>query len=144
MASAAPHAGHLAPHRHQVRTALLTFALVGAPLAWFVRLLFNYGYASHACFPGDAPLQATADRGFWPLLLGIDLFALALAFIAALIAYRSWRVARAEAQGDSGHLLEVGEGRTRFLALWGLMTSLGFAVAVAFDLVGLLVVPLCG
>ena len=41
-------------------------------------------------------------------------------------------------------MVEAGKGRTRFLSLWGLMTSVGFAGAIVFSLVGLLVVPLCG
>ena len=36
-------------------------------------------------------------------------------------------------------MFEAGEGRTRFLALWGLMTSIGFLVAIVFSLVGLFV-----
>ena len=77
-------------------------------------------------------------------LLIVELIAMAMAFAAAIVAYASWRSTRHEAEGEARHMFEAGEGRTRFLALWGLMTSIGFLVAIVFSLVGLFVVPLCG
>ena len=40
-------------------------------------------------------------------------------------------------------LLEAGEGRTRFLAVCGLMSALGFAAAILFNTIAVLTVPPC-
>ncbi|MDQ2802823.1 MAG: hypothetical protein M3Y41_09110, partial [Pseudomonadota bacterium] len=62
---------------------------------------------------------------------------------SAAVAWRIWRETRGERPGKTASLLEVGEGRTRFLALVGILMGLGFAIAIVFDTVVLLVVPLC-
>jgi hypothetical protein len=41
-------------------------------------------------------------------------------------------------------MVETGEGRTRFLAIWGMLIGLTFFVAVIFDFVGLWILPICG
>ena len=137
---------HPAPHRDRVGPSALAFGVIAGPLAWGVHLLVNYGIASHACFPGNVTRSAP-PRGsdwLWPLLIGSDVIAIAIAAFAALISYRSWRITRREFSGHADKLIEIGESRTRFLALWGMMISAGFMVAMAFDVVGLWVVPICG
>ena len=79
-----------------------------------------------------------------PTLIAFDDGTIALALICALLAYRNWRLSCDEFDGSAGELVELGEGRTRFLALWGLLVSILICVAAAFDLSFLLVVPLCG
>lgn len=137
---------HPAPHRDRATLAELGFALAAAPLAWAAQLVLTYGVASHVCFGGAAPRAAASFNwtGATSVLLATQLIALAIALIGAAVAYRLWRATREEASGETHHMIEAGRGRTRFLALWGLMTSLGFAGAILFAAVGSLVVPLCG
>jgi hypothetical protein len=136
---------HPAPHRDRAELSALAFGLVGAPLAWALQLFVNYGVASRVCFPGAAPrMSAIASGSAWVTLLIVELIALAIAAAAAVVAYGSWRATRHEASGETSHMVEAGEGRTRFLALWGLMTSIGFFIAIVFSLIGLFLVPLCG
>jgi hypothetical protein len=137
---------HPAPHRVKVSLAMLTFGLVAAPAAWALHLVVNYSLASHACFPGYRPL-ASVPNGWgsvWLVLLTIELAALAIAIAGSVTAYSSWQATREEAFGNTSHVVEAGRGRTRFLALWALFTSLGFSLAILFSLTGLFVVPLCG
>jgi hypothetical protein len=138
--------GHPAPHRDRARLALLAFGLMAAPLAWGAQLVINYALASHACFPGGSPLQSVASGwgAVWSALLIVELVTLAIALAGAAAAHRSWRATREESHGDTEHMMESGGGRTRFLSFWGLMTSLGFSVAIGFSLIGLFAVPLCG
>ena len=137
---------HPAPHRAVVGVLALAFGVAGGPLAWGVHLVVNYGIASHACFPGAVAAQPAAARrqavcgGSCSASISI---AIAVAAAAALVSYRSWRATRREFAGRAGDLIEIGEGRTRFLALWGLLTGVGFLLAVVFDGVALWVVPLC-
>ena len=60
-----------------------------------------------------------------------------------MIAYRDWQGTRMEKPGAVGQVLEIADGRARFLSLSGIILSLGFAVAVLFDLVTLFIVPVC-
>jgi len=76
-------------------------------------------------------------------MLGVDVAALLVALAMAFLSYRDWKAAKTEKPGSHHHLLEVGEGRARFLALSGTIVSLGFALATGFDLIALLIVPIC-
>ena len=136
-------AAHPAPHRHTINFGLLATALIATPAIWGLRLVINFGIDSHYCFPG-ARRSAGLPGWAWPTLLGIDFLAIAVAVAAVLISLTSWRLSREEFAASSGPLIEIGEGRTRFLALWGLMTAIGFLVALGFDLVSLWITPACG
>lgn len=137
---------HPSPHRGRVGTGALIFGSSGAPLAWAAHLLANYAVASTVCFPGQALRQQPLPsiQWAWSLLVAIDLIAMAIAVLAALTAYRNWLLSHDEATGYAHGMVEIGEGRTSFLSLWGILTSVGFFVAVAFDFIALWVVPLCG
>jgi hypothetical protein len=146
MADADPIAvAHPAPHRDRVRLTMLAVSLVAAPLAWATQLWVSYALASQVCFPSSRPGPSAAiELGTaWLTLFLVDLVALAVTIAAMTMSYSSWRSTRGEAAGDTRHMFEAGEGRTRFLALWGLLTAAGFIIAILFGLVGLFVVPLC-
>jgi hypothetical protein len=132
---------HPAPHRHQVPLLVLGAALFAAPTIWGLRLVLNYALASYFCFPGSVRYDAIPGWT-WPTLLGVDVLAIAVAVIAAVVSWRNWQRTREEAAAG-GPLIEIGEGRTRFLSLWGLMVGIGFAVAGVFDLLALWIVPVC-
>lgn len=66
-----------------------------------------------------------------------------MALAALWAAYGAWRRSHAEQAGGGERTLEVGEGRTRFLALCGIVTSFGFLIGIAFALLPLVMVPLC-
>jgi len=84
------------------------------------------------------------------ILVSIDVAAIVIAGSAALVSYRAWHRMRCEVSEDieapeyARELVEIGAGRTRFLATWGMMTGVGFALAVVYDLISPWVVPLCG
>ena len=77
------------------------------------------------------------------MLIGADIAVVLVAAGAALLSYRNWERTRREAEGGPDQRLETGEGRTRFMSLCGMITSVGFAVAAAFTLVGAVALPLC-
>jgi hypothetical protein len=129
------------PPPRQVGKTPLLLALLAAPVAWSLHLLLNYGFTSHYCFPG-LTLHGPAGLGWlWPVTIAIDLIAIAICVLAALLSYRNWREAPRVLPVDAE--VETGEGRSRFLALWGMMTSALLAAAIIFDFVGLWVLPLC-
>jgi len=66
-----------------------------------------------------------------------------IAIAVFLAAYRNFQQTRGEGHGDHAHLVEVGTGRTRFIALWGMLLGAGFAAATVLDAVAFLVLPRC-
>jgi hypothetical protein len=143
--AAQPHR-HPAPHRDRSPIALLLFGLAAGPAAWAVQLELGYGVSSFACFPHNAALARTPPPGWagepaW--LLALNIACLVLAFVGLAVSAICWRRTRGEKPGEAEHLLHVGEGRTRFLAACGVLTSLGFALAILFDTAAVVAVPSC-
>ena len=153
MADQARTSAHPAPARNEVSKGLLWFGLVGAPAAWTVQTLVDLAVASHGCYPRLFPLAAPILSGLRGIALTVSVAALIIYIIAGLAAVRTWSQTRHEHQGSSGAgqkhapataLLETGEGRTRFLALSAVMTSVVFTIAVLAHGVSVLLVGPCG
>jgi hypothetical protein len=137
---------HPAPHRGRVSILASLASLIAGPAAWIVQLVVGYGLSSLACFPHDAPLRQSPPPGWSnePLLLGaINGTCLLLAVLGGMMALMHWRRTRGERGGGAEHALEIGEGRTRFLALCGMLSGFGFALAILFDTPAILAVPAC-
>lgn len=96
-----------------------------APVAWSMLELTAYGLASHACFPGYEPRMTLSGSWLQPLLLGVGVLALVVGLAGLTASWRSLRCTADEHRGATGELLEVGEGRTRFLAIWGVLAGGG-------------------
>jgi hypothetical protein len=139
---------HPSPARREVGPFRLLFGLLAAPLAWWAEELFSYGVASRLCrmkAAGSGQSLTVADSPwFWILLAGTAVIALA-GFLVALGNWRRTRGEQRREQSDGGHhLLELGEGRSRFLSMCGMLTSGGFLIAFLFMLANLVLAPLCG
>jgi hypothetical protein len=138
-------ARHPAPHRGRVNLVALLYGLFAGPVAWAGNLMLSYGLAAHACYPGAWPLRQ-ADQGFgfaWPLIVAIHCVALAICASAAFVSFRNWRVTGRENEGHVHHLIEKGEGRTRYLGVIGMGFSALFFAAVLFSAIVLVIEPLC-
>jgi hypothetical protein len=106
--------------------------------------MIDYALVSHACYPGDQPLAApTMGFGWvWVFALAIDLATLLLIASGALVAYRNWRVT-GPPEGHHHHLVEKGEGRTRYLSICAMgFAFFCFAVTLT-KTVALFFFPLC-
>ena len=132
---------HPAPDRDKVASREIAMALVGGPLAWIIQLCGGFAAMTMACFEGG-------ERTVWPIvgegaviLLSLITFCVALA--ATWLSWRLYVRTREETEGDHAHLVEIGAGRTRFLALWGLVLGAGFTVTIVFNALALLLVPTC-
>jgi hypothetical protein len=141
--NAIPGIQHPAPERGKASLRSLLFSLAAPPLAWSVQSIAGYGISSEACYPGDTPRTVPLFSGMWGLLLMLNVAALVIGVIAISVAYRNWNATRRETGGDSQHLIERGEGRTRFVAMWGLFLGSGFVLATVFSSIALLISPLC-
>ncbi len=135
---------HPAPHRTRVSDALLFSALLASPLAWSAQLLLNYGLASHACFPNWTPKASPIWGWLSSSLLAINLVALAIAVAATAVSFVMWRRVSEEATGGHEHLLDIGQGRTRFFAIWGVWSGAWFIIQILFGTIAAVGVPGCG
>jgi hypothetical protein len=141
--STAPPRTHPSPQRDLVGAGAIAFAIGAGPTAWFVQLGFNASFAAHACFPKDVPLATPLWGSLQLVMLSIDVLALAVCSFGFLMAWRSWQKTGTERPGSAHHLLESGDGRSRFMAMVGMMTSALFFAATAFATLNLAVVPPC-
>jgi hypothetical protein len=135
---------HPSPHRDRVGRWMLAFGLLGAPLAWSLQLLVNASLAGYSCYPHDVPLATPLFDGLDAVAFGVEALAARVCVAAGAAAWLSWRRSRGEKGGSGHHLIESGDGRSRFMAMAGLMTSLLFLVATGFAWVNLAAVPSCG
>ena len=139
-------AGHPTPHGHKVGLTALIFGFAAAPIAWIGQLLLNYGLSSYVCYPGPVPRTSILPGWRWitTALLALDVVSVLVALAAGLVSYRTFAMTRGEMQGGHRHLLEVGEGRSRFLAVCGMLTAGTFLLVIVFNTLSLILVPLCG
>ena len=137
--------GHPAPARHRVSNSALWFGLFGAPAAWSIQMLADYSTDAHGCFPRMYPLGSpTMGGGRLSLVLWLVSAAAVVIGIAALVvALRSYAATRHEWRGEAHELLEVGEGRTRFMALSGVMLSALFLFASLMHAASVLLLAEC-
>jgi len=135
---------HPAPHRHRVSLLAQWSQLVIAPLAWSLQLMVDTVLESHGCFPHQTPIGQNIFS-LAPLIMGATVAVATVVCVAGfLLAAGNWRRTRAERPGLAHHVMEAGDGRTRFLALAGMIVSGLFLLAVLVHGSMLLEVPPCG
>lgn len=146
-------AGHPAPARTEVRGSALWFGIFAGPAAWSVQTLVNLSVASHGCYPRLEPLDSpvTSVRA---IAFTLSIGAIVVCLLALAVSSRSWSRSRGEhhratgkasAHDPSTTLMETGEGRTRFMALCGVLTSATFLVLVLVHTAAVLwLVPCAG
>jgi hypothetical protein len=118
------------------------FIVFGGPIAWFVQLCAGEMLTSWPCFPSMERLPEPIGGYEWTRVAAVLLLALcAVVAIAAgllgLVTYR--RVNHVEARCPE----DPAWGRTCFLALWGTITGIGFAIATLVTLVAFIGLPRC-
>lgn len=109
------------------------FGVYAAPAAWSLQLLIGYGLSAYACNPGRTALAQVAEGWGWTrgASLAVNLLAAVVAITAGLMSLSGWRATREWAS------------TTRFLSIWGVLTSFGFLIAILFNTVMLLGAPAC-
>jgi hypothetical protein len=134
---------HPAPHRARTNLISLWFGIFAAPVAWNLQLLIATAFSGHLCFPDQELLGPDVGRHLSWVLGLIDVLGMVLALVALAVAIGNWRRVRQEKGGSGRHLLDAGEGRTRFMAMLGIANSLLFLVALIFASLNLFFFPMC-
>jgi hypothetical protein len=130
-----------APETHSVKFLRLMFGACAAPVFWIGQVLLGYGVSAFVCFPGDHPVLPSATGPLSHALMAFDAIALLAAALGGWVSWRAWR--GAGQQTSHRDVLHTGEGRDRFLAVWGLLSSVWFLFAILFNTIASLVVPPC-
>lgn len=109
----------------------LMFGCCAAPIFWLGQLILAYWVSAQTCYGSDHPTTTDMPRAIFSLLVGFDLIAIVAALAGAIVSFMCWRIA-----GE-------GETRSRFMAIWGIFSSLCFLSAIAFETIASVSVPIC-
>ena len=136
---------HPSPQAARVDHVWLFVAFGAGPAAWIVQLIAGYAIASVACTArravGGASGDAFAGEPKW--LIALNLTALIMVVAGGIFCRVAWNRTAGEKDGGPEAALTIGAGRTRFLAVCGMLTSVGFTLAVLFNTIEPLLVPGC-
>lgn len=139
----APDVGHPSPERARVSVPLMLTALFLAPAVWTVQILTAYVLAARFCFPTYTPLAGTLVPGLSGWTVAGSVVALIFAGCAMWASHTAWTRTRSEKEGGARSALETGQGRTRFLALCGVVITAIFSAAIIFDALAALLLRQC-
>jgi hypothetical protein len=134
---------HPSPQRDRIGPWAMWFCILGAPVAWSLQQLINAPLFAHGCYPKDMPVAEPIWGDTGTIAMAVELIAIAICIVAGLVAWRNWRRTRSEKEGSGHHLMASGDGRTRFMAMVGIICSGLFLLAVAFAIGLLLMIPPC-
>ena len=124
--------GHPEPERGRVGKPLLLIAFSLGAFAWGLQFTMLAAFYGYACPAGDGP-AATAMPGGWQVTASIATNLLALLIALAAFALSLRNLARSGKQTGHHELLDVGEGRSHFLAIWGVFANLLFLIAIGVN-----------
>jgi hypothetical protein len=139
----AMHPSHPGPLRATVSGWAMAFGLLAAPLAWSLDELGSYIIAASEC-----QLKSSGDitqmiRGSSPGYIVLTIVTWLIALAGLRVALHNWRKTRGEHEGGGHHLIALGEGRTRFVSMAGLMTSIVFTLGFVYLTLQMFAAPLC-
>ena len=145
MTSATKSRPHPAPHAGRVKRYELFFGLCGGPLAWLLQSSAGYALASEPCFRAGARVLTPPHSLQWTgsAMIELTTAAVVISLSSLWVSWRAFKRTQREVSGDSRHLMDVGAGRTRFLALWSAIVGGLFAIASAMTYVAFLLLPRC-
>lgn len=130
-----------APEARSPSFLLLLFGTSAAPLFWAGQVVLGYAVTAQTCYPGDHPVPLARTGPLFTTLMLFDAVALIACLAGGIVSWLCWR--RLSAVIPAYHAPWLREGRDRFLAVWGLFSSLWFFCAVLFNVIASLTVPPC-
>lgn len=132
--------GHPSPARHRANLLLLALALGAPPAAWLAQLLIAFTPASYFCW---FRVPAAPPPWLGPVAVLANLVAIVVAVAAFVAALMIVRQTGHEHGHSTGGLIEIGEGRTHFLAVWAAFVAVVFTIAILANTLSLHLVALC-
>jgi hypothetical protein len=145
MSEARPTQSHPAPHRDRTSLLALFFGITAGPIGWTVQHLVGYGVSSYPCNPDGSQLAAPLPS--WapmrPSIIALSVVCLILCLAGGWVALKAWRATKGETAGESPDPLEIGAGRSRWMAVCGVILTVLFAGAIIADGIVLAGAPAC-
>jgi hypothetical protein len=126
--------------RTPVNFLVLIFGAAAAPFAWLGQMMLNYGVAAYACYPGDHPVMIAYASGLKATMLAFDGAAILVTLASGAVAWSCLMKTGAPVPLGEPHRAAT---RARFIAIWGIFSSLGFLGAILFNTIASLTVPPC-
>ncbi|QGN54130.1 hypothetical protein [Novosphingobium sp. Gsoil 351] len=125
---------HPAPLKGTLPRWRIVLGLVLAPGAFAAQVIVSYALAAISCDGGGASR---------PIITGVNLLALVVIATGLIVSAGNFRRTRGEGKGGHRKVQSEGDGRTRFLAYFGLCASIVFALAVIVQLTSLIILHRC-
>lgn len=135
--------GHPAPGKSRVGSTLLLATFLAGFVAWSLQLAATSSIAGLACLEAST---RTGDSEIGWSGLGVEvinLAALAIAIGAVVLSGVLIRRTREADPKPEGGVMQAGEGRARFMAVWGLFANLLFSAAIASNTISVFWGGLC-
>jgi hypothetical protein len=118
-----------APEARSPRFLLLLAGACIAPIFWLGQMMLGYGVTAHACYSGNHPQAIASAPTLGAMILTFNIIATIAAASGGGVAWWCWR--------------QDPRGVYRFLALWGMFSSLCFFCAIVFNVIASMTVPPC-
>jgi hypothetical protein len=115
---------------------------VAAPIFWLGQLMLGYIVSTQACYGSDHPTVVSSATALRTTLYAFDGVAILAAIAGGIVSLLCWRAVR-EPGADARFAAKVTASRARFMAMWGMMSSLWFLGAVVFTTIATATVRLC-
>jgi hypothetical protein len=130
-----------APETRSLNFLALLYGASAAPIFWLGQTMLGFCATAYACYPGDHPVRISFATTMGAAILGFDALAILAAASGGAVAWWCWRHIAQERKEAVN--IKIGEGRVRFLALWGIFSSLCFLCGTIFNTIASLTVPPC-
>jgi hypothetical protein len=115
---------------------------VAAPIFWLGQLMLGYIVSAQACYGSDHPTVVNSATALRATFYAFDGVAILAAIAGGLVSLMCWRAVR-EPGTEARFAAKVTASRMRFMAMWGMMSSLWFLGAIVFTTIATATVPLC-
>jgi hypothetical protein len=122
------------------------FAVFGGPLAWFAQLYGGFALASQPCVVDGMHMTEPLADAQWtgPAMIVLISASLLVALGSFAVAWQSFNRAQTTAPGmQQRDPSDAGLGRSRFLAVWGMLLAGVFTLATAMSAIGFFMLPRC-
>ncbi|MEE2951936.1 hypothetical protein SAMN06297251_11249 [Fulvimarina manganoxydans] len=137
--------GDPAPDREKISDLALLAIFSAGPIAWSLQLFFGSAASGIACIGGDGQkLDAASLSWATPAMIGVTIIALLVALAAFAVSILVLRRTGDREPSNEESVMEAGQGRTRFVAIWSIWANGLFALAVAVNLLAYVWGDLCG
>jgi hypothetical protein len=131
-----------ASRRGRVSVTTLIVGASAAPILWLAQMLLSYGISADVCVGFTWATAVFTRTALHDTLFAFDAIAACGAIGGGLLSYRSWRLAGTTGGGGPPATADP-EDATRFLAHWGMLSSLWFFAAIVFNTIASIMISPC-